>query len=105
VKTSLQEPDAAIQRALVDRYGPEEIKAFVAEYESTLPTLGERRLEALKIEVDRLLLEGRAASARAAVRILRPTVSAERQKQLAKAIKHYRGDKKGFISDTASPIG
>jgi hypothetical protein len=97
----LQQHDRQIFRALIDRYGRAALDADADDYDRTRPPLRERNLEALKIEVDRLLCLRNEpftwTSVLAAIKVLRPSVGHDRHKQLATNCTRYRGGKKGFI--------
>jgi hypothetical protein len=105
----LQDVDRQIFRALIDRYGRAALDADADDYDRTRPPLRERNLEALKLEVDRLLLlrgeETSWASVLRAVQILRLNVEEEQHRKLAKKCRRYAGGKKGFISTISGPLG
>ena len=105
----LQDADRQIFRALIDRYGRAALDADADDYDRTRPPLRERNLEALKLEVDRVLwLRNEPFTWTAALRaiaFLRPRVTHDRHKQLATECMRYEGGKKGFIVTISGPIG
>jgi len=105
----LQDRDREIFRGLIDRYGRAALDADADDYDRTRPQLRERNLEALKLEVDRVLWlrnkPSKWAAALSAITFLRPNLSHDRHKQLATAYMRYDGGKKGFIVTISAPIG